>query len=339
MAHDVELNENGEGQMFSVRDIPWHGLGSVLPEYPASREALIEAAHFSPVEKRPVMAQLADGSMVQSDSHSAVVRVSDQKLLSIMGANYAAEGADEIALVDFTLSLLDVNPSDMGIEIDGELPIKFTNGGHLSGGKKAWLCYELPKNIKIGDLDSEQIRMFGFAHTSYDGSWKFGTAMSAVRVVCANTANMAFRNAAAKWSTKHTKNAKSRIDEARKTLRLAYNYADTFEAEMNELLNTEFTKGQFEKMVQDLFPKSDSEPAPFSREQYSMIGLLESSPTIPDEVRYTKWGALNALTEYESWGRRFNDTDTPTDEKRTQHVLFGKGSDRVQVVYNHLTKV
>lgn len=339
MSHDVELNENGEGEMFSVRDIPWHGLGSVLPDYPTSREALIEAAHFSPIEKRPIFVELADGTTVPVPDKAANIRVSDQKYLSVMGANYASEGCDEIALVDFTLALMDVNPSDMGIEIDGELPIKFTNGGHLADGKKAWLCYELPKNIKIGDMDSEQIRMFGFAHTSYDGSWKFGTAMSAVRVVCANTANMAFRSAAAKWSTKHTKNAKSRIDEARRTLKLAYNYADTFEAEMNELLNSEFTKAQFEGMISNLFPKNSDDPAPFSKEQYSMIGMLESSPTIPDEIRYTRWGALNALTEFESWGRRFNETATPNAEKRTEHVLFGKGSDRTQKVYDFLAKV
>lgn len=340
MSHDVEINDNGEGQMFSVRDIPWHSLGNVLPDFPKSREELITAAHFSPVEKRPVFAQLADGTYVESDSHSGVVRISDNKLLSVMGASYEASGADEIALVDFTLDLMSINPQDMGLEIDGEIPIKFTNGGHLSGGRKAWLCYELPKNVKIGELDSEQIKFFGFAHTSYDGSWKFGTAMSGVRVVCANTAAAAFRNAAAKWATKHTKNAKSRIDEARRTLKLAYKYADTFEAEMNALLNQEFTKGQFETMVKDLFPKTDSnDPASFSREQYSMIGLLESSPTLNDDVRSTKWGAFNAVTEFQSWGKRFNDTDKPVAEKRTENALFGKGVDATQRAFDYLARV
>jgi phage/plasmid-like protein (TIGR03299 family) len=345
MAHDVEITEDGTAHIFSVRNIPWHGLGDILPEYPKSREELITAAHFSPVEKRPVKVELADGSLVESGSHSGIVRVSDGKLLSIMGINYEASGADEIALVDFTLALMDVNPADMGIEVDGDIPIKFTNGGHLADGKKAWLCYELPKNVKIGDLDSEAVRFFGFAHTSYDGSWKFGTAMSGVRVVCANTAAAAFSSAAARWSTKHTKNAKSRIDEARRTLKLAYKYADTFEAEMNELLNAEFTKGQFETMVRDLFPKTDkNDPAPFSREQYSLIGLLESSPTLNDDVRYTKWGAFNAVTEYQSWGRRFNGADQPDGEvriaeRRTESALFGKGADAAQKAFDYLTTV
>lgn len=341
MGHGIEIDEiTGEAHIFSVEVAPWHKLGPVMAEAPKTREALIEAAHFSPVEKRPVLVELADGSTAVSDSHAGIVRVNDQKLLSIMGANFATDGADEIALVDFTLALMDVDASAMGIEVDGEVPIKFVNGGHLDKGRKAFLSYELPRNINIGGLDSEAIKIYGFAHTAYDGSWKFGTVMSAVRVLCENTATMAFSNAIAKWSTKHTKNAANRIDEARKTLKLAYNFADTFEAEMNELLEQEFTKGQFEGMVKDLFPKTDAnDPSPFSRSQYAMIGLLESSPTIPDEIRYTKWGAFNAITEYESHGRKFNDTDTPTAEKKTIHALFGKGADASDKAYKYLANV
>ena len=55
-----------------------------------------------------------------------------------------------------------------------------------------------------------------------------------------------------------------------------------------------------------------------------MVGLLESSPTIPDEYRYTRWGALNAVTEHLDWGTRFNSGGPPVEEKRTAHVLFGK---------------
>jgi hypothetical protein len=35
--HDVE-------EMYSVREIPWHGLGSVLPEYPKSVDEVLTAA-------------------------------------------------------------------------------------------------------------------------------------------------------------------------------------------------------------------------------------------------------------------------------------------------------
>jgi hypothetical protein len=92
---------------------------------------------------------------------------------------------------------------------------------------------------------------------------------------------------------------------------------------MNDLLDQEFSKREFEPMVSDLFPKSSTEPAPFSKEQYSMIGLLESSPTIDDGIRYTRYGAINAVTEHFDWSVRFNEGGAPHAEKRTAHVLWG----------------
>jgi hypothetical protein len=77
-------------------------------------------------------------------------------------------------------------------------------------------------------------------------------------------------------------------------------------------------------MVRQLWPKPANEPAPFSREQYALIGLLESSPNIDDAFRYTRWGALNAVTELFDWGTRFNQTGPSVEEKRTLNCLFGK---------------
>src|SRR5206468_29367 len=139
---------------------------------------------------------------------------------------------------------------------------------------------------------------------------------------------LGLKQAVQSWSVKHTANATSRISEARRTLKLTWQYADAFQAEMDELLAQEFTKRQFEVMISELFPKSATEPAPFSREQYSMIGLLESSPTIDDGIRYTKYGALNAVREFDDWGRRFNESGAPVAEKRTMATMFGKAKDR-----------
>jgi hypothetical protein len=41
-------------------------------------------------------------------------------------------------------------------------------------------------------------------------------------------------------------------------------------------------------------------------------------------MRYTRWGALNAVTEHWDWGTRFNQGGPAVEEKRTMHCLFGK---------------
>jgi len=327
MSHEVE-------NMFSVRSVPWHGLGNILPAYPKTKQEILTAAGLDwEVGEFPVSVVLPSGNVVTAADKKAIVRLSDEKLLSVMGGTYKA--IQPSTLVDFAFEVLDANESDQGtVDADGNPPLAFETGMSLCGGNINTLMCRVPRDILIGGADPVKLYL-GFV-TSHNGSLKFGVHATPVREVCKNTLNMGLSAAVQQWSVKHTASAAKRIDEARKTLNLTWKYADAFEQEMNNLLDQEFSKRQFEGMVQALWPKLDTEPAPFSREQYSMIGLLESSPTIDDGIRYTKYGALNAVREFDDWGRRFNDTGTSTAEKRTMATMFGKAKERSEKALAYL---
>lgn len=311
--HDVE-------EMFSVREIPWHSLGSVLPQYPTSVQEILVAAGLDwEVTELPVEIPLPSGKRITAPDKKAIVRLSDESLLSVMGGTYTP--IQPRTLVEFAFSLLDVTQEEFE-RAEGEPPILFETGMSLAGGRINTLMCRVPKEIQIGGQDSIHLYL-GFV-TSHDGSQKFGVHATPVRWVCRNTMNLGIKRATQSWSVKHTASAAASIDEARKTLKLTWQYADAFEAQMNALLDQEFTKRQFETMIQELWPKTPSDPSPFTREQYSLIGLLESSPNIDDGFRYTKYGALNAVTELQDWGTRFNAGGPSTEEKRTMHVLFGR---------------
>ncbi len=309
-------------EMFSVRETPWHGLGNVLPNYPKSREEILVAAGLNwDVIERPVEVLLPDGTHVLIPDKKGIVRASDNTVLSVMGGTYTPiQPAD---LVDFAFAVLSVDPTDYELQaLGGEPPILFETGMSLSGGRVNTLMCRVPKEIKIGGADAVTLYI-GFV-ASHDGSLRFGAHVTPIREVCKNTLNLGLRQAVQSWSVKHTASATQRISEARKTLKLTWHYADEFQKQMDALLAQEFTKRQFEVMVSDLFPKADGEVAPFSKEQYAMVGLLESSPTIGDEIRYTRYGALNAITEHFDWQTRFNEGGAPVAEKRTMHTMFGK---------------
>lgn len=71
-----------------------------------------------------------------------------------------------------------------------------------------------------------------------------------------------------------------------------------------------------------------------------MIGLLESSPTIGDGIRYTRYGAFNAITEHFDWNTRFNnpgEDGPPIEEKRTLHTLFGKAKSEADKTFAYLS--
>lgn len=329
-AHEVE-------EIFSVRSVPWHGLGNILPSHPQSAHQVMVAAGLNwQVTELPVEVPLPNGERITAPDKKAIVRLSDNALLSVMGGTYTPIQPRE--LVDFALALLEVDKAEFDGSQD-EPPILFETGMSLAGGRVNVLVCKVPKDIQIGGEDPVDLYL-AFV-TSHDGSLRFGVHATPVRVVCRNTLNTGLKAAVQSWSVKHTPGATTAISEARRTLKLTWQYADAFESEMNALLDQEYTKRQFEQMVKDLFPKPAGETAPFSREQYSMIGLLESSPTILDPMRYTRWGAFNAVTEHFDWSTRFNSPgeDGPSiEEKRTAHTLFGKAKSQADRAFAYLSR-
>lgn len=306
------------GSMMSVREVPWHGLGTVLPAHPKTKQELLEAAGLDwNVGTFPVSVVLPSGTTLTADDKQGVVRLSDETLLSVMGGSY--QPIQPAVLVDFAYALLEASE---GTDEAGEPTVEFETAMSLSGGRVNTLLARVPRDVQIGGQDA--IDLYLSFVNSHDGSLKFGVHVTPVRVVCQNTLNLSLRTAQQSWSIKHSSSAMASIEEARKTLGLTTKYVDAFEVEMNKLIEQEFTKREFERMVADLWPKPAAERAPFSRDQYAMIGLLESSPTIPDDIRYTRWGALNAVTEFQDWGTRFNQGGASIEEKRTLHTLFGK---------------
>jgi phage/plasmid-like protein (TIGR03299 family) len=320
-----------ESMFSSNRVVPWHGLGQVLPGYPGSREEVLTAAGLDwQVGEFPVTVELPDGTKITAPEKKGVVRLTDNSLLSIVGSGYTP--IQPYQLIDFALALLDVDEFKAN---DGPPPILFESGLSLSEGRVNVLTCKVPTQILVGGVDA--VDMYLVFVNSFDGSLRFGVHATPIRVVCMNTLNASFKTAVQSWATKHTQGATSSISEARRTLNLTWLYVESFQREMDTLLDQEFTKRQFEQMVSKLFPKPAGERAPFSREQYSLIGLLESSPTIDDGFRYSKYGALNAVTEYMDWNTRFNEGGAPVEEKRTTNVLFGRAKVSTDKAFAYLT--
>lgn len=304
---------------FSVRESAWHNLGVRLEAHPKSVDEILNASGLNwNVTTLPVSVTFPDGTVKVAEDKVGIGRTSDNSLLSIMGAGYVPIQPRD--LVEFSFSLLDVTDKEFE-SAEGDPPILFETGMSLAGGRVNVLLTRIPKDIRIGGIDP--IALYLAFVNSMDGSYRFGVHATPVRVVCRNTLNAGVKGAVQSWTTRHTAGAAKSIDEARKTLKLTWQYADAFEASMNKLLDTEYTRRDFEGLVRDLFPKPAGERAPFSREQYGILGLLESSPTINDDIRKTKYGCFNAVTEWFDYGTRYNEGGASIEEKRTINHLFG----------------
>lgn len=327
MSHEVET-------ALYIERPAWHGLGIIIPaKHKLSTGELVAQAFPGPVAgmswkvaTAPLTAT-AHGTTYEVDGKVAVVRDVAPHILGLHSDGYTARQVSDNA------ELLQNALGGIGW-LEGSSMIS------LRDGARTVLLAKLSDEIKVGGTDS--VNLYAVCFDSYDGSLPLTFGVTAVRVVCNNTLNMALPDVEARphIKIKHTKNADVKVSDVQNAMSVSFKWAEEFERTANLLSNTEVTKARFEAIIREAFPKPKSDPAPFSREQYAMIGVLESSPTIGDDIRYTGWGALNAVTEFQEWGRgRRNTTgaDDPTtaaralSERRFEDSVLSGQSDATKV--------
>jgi len=102
----------------------------------------------------------------------------------------------------------------------------------LQNGKKVWLLVKLPENHTINGDCFCPYMVFSNSH---DDSGSIKITMTPIRIVCRNTLNLALNNAQRIWTTIHTGNIQSKLEEAKKTLLYAELYMDKLRAEADRL--------------------------------------------------------------------------------------------------------
>lgn len=299
---------------FFARKPAWHGLGTVVEEALTAQQALEAADLEWRVDLFPVFTVAAHGETsevtIPIEDKFAVVRDSDLSVLGVVGGRYTPVQNNES--FSFFDSLVDSGDA------------KYEAAGALRGGQLVWLTAKMDREIRIAGTDRTDLYLL--LANAHDGTMSFTAAVTPVRVVCMNTLNVALKGAKQSWKMRHTESITGRISEARRTLGLTFEYADVYEKTMNRLVEEEYTKREFEDLIRKTFPApKENAEGRFSEEQYALLGVLESSPTIDDAIRFTRYGALNAVREYEDWLRNIRGSKRKTEaEQRTEAVWFGR---------------
>lgn len=309
--HEVETGFAVVQAGVKNRDVPWHTLGEQVGGVLTAKEALVKAQLDWAVELMPMVAKLPSGIEVPIPDQFAVIRDKDNSLLGQVGSHYRpVQNYKAFELFD-------------SIVASGEA--KYETAWSLRGGKIVAITAKVPQTMLIGGQDAVDLYMV--LTTAHDGTRALTMAITPVRVVCMNTLNMALGSAKSEYRIRHTESAEGKIQQAREALGLTFKFADEFQKEADRMLEAEFTKGEFERLVEKLVPVKDSDDVgdPALQTQRALIGTFESSKTIDDGMRYTKWGAYNAVAEYADWIKPMRGSKTKTvEEQRTENVLFGK---------------
>ena len=232
MAHMVE-------SMFSVREKPWHGLGTIVMEAPASADALRLAGLDWNVVQEPVYT----GSKEKVEGYKLNIRDSDRKVLGVVSDRYkVVQNTDAFSFTD---------------ELLGK-GVQYETAGSLQEGKKVWLLARLPKEYVI---TGERISSYLVFSNTHDGSGSVKVAVTPVRVVCNNTLNLALETAKRSFSMVHTGNIHDKIQEAKDTLFMAEKYMDSLGIEFEQLRRQKMTDAQVREYIELLLPMGE-EPTP-----------------------------------------------------------------------------
>jgi len=288
MAHMLEQGENGE-TAFATRSTPaWHNLGTVF-EDTLSTSQMLETAHLNNWDVRLEKIEYPAGYTTTKDAFSVVRNHpfnGNPDVLAVVGERYKVLQNEE--LFSFGDGLTDGGAT-------------WETAGSIKNGKVVFGSLSVPHEFILDPQGAnDKTVTYLLVHTSHDCSTALQANITPVRVVCQNTLNMALSNTKQSFKVRHTQTINGRMEEAQRVLGLTNTHMDEFEKLARDLFQTEITNAQFDKLVAQLYPKPDelSKMANTKYEQkIDTINNLYKVAHTQDNIRGTKWGALNALTE------------------------------------------
>ena len=321
MGHEVwELDKPAYGQ-----NVPaWHGLGVVVDGTMTSGEALEKASLAWHVDLERVFT--AQGLQVP-DTYVTVrqdLPVNDERrILGSVGNRYTPiQNRDAFALGD---------------AIIGESGAQYDTAGSLKNGRVVWMLAKLPEPVKVKD---DTLQHYLLLRTSHDGSSALTVNLTDIRVVCWNTLTAALgRGDEHQVRVRHTRNAKVRIDDARRVLGLATKHFREHTGRMTALAETPIDHRFVEAFAQTMYPDPDGENASPTRAQNARASIRalyggRQAGANQRAISGTAYGLYNAFTAYlDHDASRPENSKRDTrklDESRFESTLYGNNARKRQ---------
>lgn len=212
--------------MFSTREKPWHGLGTIVEEASTSKDALKLAGLDWDVIQSPVYSTYGI-----VEGYKANIRNTDGATLGVVSDRYKViQNREAFAFTDALLGA----------------GVRFETAGSLQGGKKIWLLARLPREYIIA---GERISPYLVFSNTHDGSGTVRVAITPIRVVCNNTLNLALNTASRSFSMIHTGDIKGKVQEAKQTLFMSDKYMEALGKEFEHLRKMRITDQQVKEYI------------------------------------------------------------------------------------------
>ena len=299
--HELEP-QNGVASFASFREPAWHGLGTVFTDEKTTSE-MLAAANLDKWDVRLVDVEIPS-TLTSDKNYSYVVRTNptdnnQTDILGVVGERYHVLQNED--LFSFGDNILDGGG-------------RWETAGSIRGGRVVFGSLALERETVLDPSGvADKVKTYLLINTSHDGSIAIQASITPVRVVCANTLNLALggvgrkKNKGIKQSFKirHTQTASGKVAIAREALGLANTYMDEFDRLAHLMIQKEITAQQFNDIVLAAYPKPEKDSKGASKKWTNKVDVINDIYTgeFNGMIANTAWGALNALTERLDWHR------------------------------------
>jgi phage/plasmid-like protein (TIGR03299 family) len=299
MAHDLE-SQNGKASFASFREPAWHGLGTVFTEEKNTTE-MLEAANLNGWNVR--LQDMEIPSTLTSDkSYQYVLRTNPTNntqtdVLGIVGERYVPLQNED--LFSFGDNILDGGG-------------RWETAGSIKGGRVVFGSLALERETILDPTGvADKVKTYLLINTSHDGSIAIQASITPVRVVCANTLNLALNQKKKKngvkqsFKIRHTQTAEGKIQIARETLGMANAYMDEFDIMAKAMIEKEVSAKQFNDIILASYAKPDKDTKGAIKKWENKVDIINDIYTgeFNGMIAGNAWGAFNALTERLDWYR------------------------------------
>jgi phage/plasmid-like protein (TIGR03299 family) len=330
MAHDLE-NQNGKTSFASFREPAWHGLGTVFTEEVNTSE-MLSLANLNGwnvrLEDMEIPAHLTSDKEYQYVLRTNPTDNSQTDVLGVVGQRYVPlQNEDLFAFGD---NILDGGG-------------RWETAGSIKGGRVVFGSLALEREVVLDPTGvNDVVKTYLLINTSHDGSIAIQASITPVRVVCANTLNLALNTTKKKGGVKqsfkirHTQTAEGKIAIARQALGMADFYMDEFSKLANALYEKSVNAKEFNDIILAAYPKPEKDTKGAIKKWETKVDTINDLYTgeFNGMIAGTAWGALNALTERLDWAR------TARGGKQESLLAAASGFDaQINAEKNRLAKV
>ena len=222
--------------MFSVRQMPWHEQGTVLPDYPGT---WTEARKLAGLDWDPITGPVYAVTGINPDGTEHYEPIGGWKSIarSDTGAVLSLN-KDSYTVIDH---------GEMGEIVEAVLTqpnVKWETAGVIDSGRAVWCLAFLDEPITLPGDDSLTLPYLAITNR-HDGTAACALRATAVRIVCANTfraAELEGDRTGTTFSFIHKSSWRNRIDEARRAVTGARTEMQRYTELATELLGIPITR-------------------------------------------------------------------------------------------------